>query len=61
VHLDVDRPIMAVSIALSLLAGIAFSIGPLITAMRVDLRDALSQGGRHGTNRAGCQGTFWRS
>ena len=53
VHLDVDRPIMAVSIAVSLLAGIAFSIGPLITAMRVDLRDALSQGGRHGTNRSG--------
>src|SRR5262249_33650610 len=52
VRLDIDAPILAVSIAASLLAGIAFSVAPLVTAMRVDLRDALSQAGRHGTDRS---------
>ncbi|HYL62180.1 MAG TPA: ABC transporter permease [Candidatus Methylomirabilis sp.] len=48
IHLEAGRAAILASIAISLFTGLLFGVGPAILGSRVDLRDALSQGGRQG-------------
>lgn len=48
IHFGVGRAAVLASIAISLLTGLLFGIGPAILGSRVDLRAALSQGGKQG-------------
>jgi putative ABC transport system permease protein len=48
IHFEVGRAAILASIAISLLTGLLFGVGPAILGSRVDLREALSQGGRQG-------------
>ena len=48
INLEEGRAAILASIAVSLLTGLLFGVGPAILGSRVDLREALSQGGRQG-------------
>jgi putative ABC transport system permease protein len=48
IHFEAGRAAILASIAISLLTGLLFGIGPAIVGARVDLSEALSQGGRPG-------------
>jgi putative ABC transport system permease protein len=48
IHFEAGRYAILASIAISLLTGLLFGIGPALLGSRVDLREALSQGGRQG-------------
>lgn len=48
IHFEIDRAAILASIAISLLTGLLFGVGPAILGSRVDVREALSHGGRQG-------------
>jgi putative ABC transport system permease protein len=47
-HFSLDRWMLAASAAFSLLTGLLFGLAPAVLGSRVDLRGALTQGGRQG-------------
>ena len=47
---SLDRWMLAASAAFSLLTGLLFGLAPAVMGSRVDLRDALTQGGRQGVS-----------
>jgi putative ABC transport system permease protein len=48
IHFEAGRATILASIAISVLTGLLFGVGPSIVGSRVDLREALSLGGRRG-------------
>src|SRR5215469_3594986 len=50
IHFSVDRWMLAGSVVASVLTLLLFGLGPALVGSRVDLRDALSQGGRQGVS-----------
>jgi predicted permease len=48
VRFEGGYPALVASLAISLLTGLLFGLGPVLLGSRVDLRDALSQSGRQG-------------
>jgi putative ABC transport system permease protein len=51
-HFEAGRAAILASIAISLLTGLLFGVGPALLGSRVDLREALSQSGRQGQSPA---------
>jgi putative ABC transport system permease protein len=52
IHFEAGRAGILASIAISLLTGLLFGVGPALLGSRVDLREALSQSGRQGQSLA---------
>jgi putative ABC transport system permease protein len=52
IHFEAGRAAILASIAISLLTGFLFGVGPALLGSRVDLREALSQSGRQGQSLA---------
>ncbi len=52
IQLEADRSALSASVVVSLLTGLLFGLAPAIIGSKVDLRDALSQGGRQGQSLA---------
>lgn len=50
---EIDRPVLAFTIAVSILAGLAFGAAPALYAARPDLEEALRSGGRTSTSAHG--------
>ena len=50
VHINVDKWVLVASVVASVLTLLLFGLGPALVGSRVDLRDALSQGGRQGVS-----------
>jgi putative ABC transport system permease protein len=48
IHFEGGRAALVASIGISLFTGVLFGLGPALLASRVDLREALNQGGRPG-------------
>ena len=48
IHLESGRSALFASLGISLFTGLLFGLGPALLGARVDLRDALNQGGRQG-------------
>jgi putative ABC transport system permease protein len=51
IHFEAGRAAILASIAIALLTGLLFGVGPAILGSRVDVREALNQGGRQGQSR----------